>query len=142
MPTPNVPVNELTELALWMAAGLAGMVTAVLLARAPFFRGVMRRLGRTLPPPRNAYRARRPGRARSLPLLAEAIVGSSKATVAAVLGPPRSAVLASVAPAPTSTYWQADTWYYPLPPEGPVAMAVRFDEDFARSVEFIAAPRR
>src|SRR5258708_7540139 len=38
-------VSELTQLALWMAASLAGMVTALLLARRPFFESLMRSVG-------------------------------------------------------------------------------------------------
>jgi hypothetical protein len=136
-------VNELSELALWMAAGLAGMVTAMLMARAPFFRGLLRRLDRQQPAPRaNARPPKPPTPERSLPLLAEAIVGSSKTTVAAVLGPPRSAALAGRAPASNASFWQADTRYYPRRERAPAAaMALRFDEDFAHRVEFLGRPK-
>src|SRR3954464_7569153 len=40
-----VSVSEFTQLALWMAATLAGLVTAVLLARGPFFRALARQVG-------------------------------------------------------------------------------------------------
>jgi hypothetical protein len=147
-------VSELSQLALWMAATLAGMVTAALTARTPFFRGVMRRLG--IAPDatesRNGSARRapaRPAREHSLPMLAEAIVGSSKSAIVSVFGPPRSAVVmhaaaaaAAVAGAGTSgaTYWHADTWYYPLPKNGPLAMAIEFQGDDARRVEFLRAP--
>ncbi len=130
-------VSELNQLALWMAATLAGVVTAALTARTPFFRSVLRRLGpgpAKLGPPR----ARRPSRERSLPMLAEAVIGSSKSAIASVLGPPGSAVLMHTAPG--ATYWQADTWYYPLPKSGPLAMAIEFAGDDARTVEFLRAP--
>ena len=42
--------------------------------------------------------------------------------------------------APGATYWQADTWYYPLPKSGPLAMAIEFTGDDARHVEFLRAP--
>ena len=131
-------VSELSQLALWMAASLAGVVTAVLAARTPFFRGLMARLG--LGPATAGQRASvlRPGREQSLPMLAEAIVGSSKSAIASVLGPPRSAVLMQTAPG--ATYWQAETWYYPLPKSGPLAMAIQFNGDDARNVEFLRAP--
>ena len=132
-------VSELSQLALWMAATLAGVVTAVLTARGPFFRGVMRRVCG----PSAAARSRAPqapGREQSLPMLAEAIVGSSKSAVASVLGPPRSAVLMQAATSPGATYWHADTWYYPLPRSGPLAMAIEFTGDDARHVEFLRAP--
>ena len=133
-------VSELSQLALWMAASLAGVVTAVLTARTPFFRGVMRRIGIAPAAVAAAGRAdaARPTREQSLPMLAEAIVGSSKAAIASVLGPPRSAVLMQTVPG--ATYWQADTWYYPLPKSGPLAMAIEFDGDDAKNVEFLRAP--
>src|SRR5688500_9547382 len=132
-------VSELSQLALWMAASLAGVVTAVLAARTPFFRNLMRKLGLGSGEAPSTGRAARPGREQSLPMLAEAIVGSSKAAIASVLGPPRSAVLMYTVPG--ATYWQAETWYYPLPKSGPLAMAIQFNGDDARNVEFLRAPR-
>ena len=143
-------VSELSQLALWMAGTLAGMVTAALTARTPFFRGVMRRLG-IADTSRNgagggssAGVPTRPTREQSLPMLAEAIVGSSKSAIASVFGPPRSAVVMHAAVAVTgaagATYWHADTWYYPLPKNGPLAMAIEFQGDDARRVEFLRAP--
>jgi hypothetical protein len=74
-------------------------------------------------------------------MLAEAIVGSSKSAIASVFGPPRSAVVMHAAAIPSgATYWQADTWYYPLPKSGPLAMAIVFNGDDARVVEFLRAP--
>jgi hypothetical protein len=146
-------VSELSQLALWMAANLAGMVSAVLTARTPFFRSVMQRLGivsatsTAFNAPANSKSGKRrrrapefprPSREESLPMLAEAIVGSSKSSVASVFGPPRSAVVMQAMPG--ATYWQADTWYYPLPKSGPLAMAIRFEGDDARHVEFLRAP--
>ena len=136
-------VSELSQLALWMAASLAGMVTAVLAARTPFFRSVMSRMGLVSgdAATAGARRAKRPTREQSLPMLAEAIVGSSKSAIASVFGPPRSAVVMHAAAAPAgATYWQADTWYYPLPKSGPLAMAIEFHGDDARRVEFLRAP--
>src|SRR5687767_8109321 len=84
-------VGELSQLALWMAASLAGMVTAVLAARTPFFRTLMRRIGLASADATESrgIRTRRPTREQSLPMLAEAIVGSSKSAIASVFGPPR-----------------------------------------------------
>ena len=140
--------GELSQLALWMAGSLAGMVTAVLTARTPFFRGVMRRLGVAEQPgdsrKSRARAAAKPTREESLPMLAEAIVGSSKSAIASVFGPPRSAVVmhaaAGLAGLAGATYWQADTWYYPLPKSGPLAMAIEFHGDDAKRVEFLRAP--
>jgi hypothetical protein len=149
-------VSELSQLALWMAATLAGMVTAALTARTPFFRGVMRRLGISEASRNDGgnHAPTRPTREQSLPMLAEAIVGSSKSAIASVFGPPRSAVVmhaavavtagaastASAASGTGTTYWHADTWYYPLPKSGPLAMAIEFQGDDARRVEFLRAP--
>jgi hypothetical protein len=141
-------VSELSQLALWMAAGLAGMVTAVLTARTPFFHSVMKRLGISpLAAPATESRRRRrkapparPSRKESLPMLAESIIGSNKSAIASVFGPPRSAVIMHAAAASAATYWQADTWYYPLPKSGPLAMAIEFNGDDARRVEFLRAP--
>jgi hypothetical protein len=138
-------VSELSQLALWMAGTLAGMVTAALTARTPFFRGVMRRLGIADTSKGGSGRAPTPPtREQSLPMLAEAILGSSKSAIASVFGPPRSAVVMHAAVAVTgaagATYWHADTWYYPLPKNGPLAMAIEFQGDDARRVEFLRAP--
>ena len=128
--------GEFSQLALWTAANLAGMVTAILLLRGPFFQKLMKKLGR------GKERQPRPTRKQSLPMLAGAIVGSNKATIESVLGPPRSAALKGVGVVthPKMVFWQADTWYYPLPRNGPMAMAINFDDDFATQVEFFTTP--
>jgi hypothetical protein len=140
----NSAVGELGQLALWMAASLAGMVTAVLTARTPFFKSLMRSMGIGSPGAegRKSVRKLKPGKQESLPMLAEAIVGSSKSAIASVFGPPRSAVVMHpvTVGGPDATFWQADTWYYPLPKSGPLAMAIEFHGDDARRVEFLRAP--
>jgi hypothetical protein len=147
-------VSEFTQLALYMAASLAGMVTALLVARRPFFESLIRRVGKApgLPARRvKRVASRTRGRRRelpptpeeSLPLLAEAIIGNTKAAVASVFGPPRSAALRGVVKADAAKgpgYWQATTWYYPLPRNDLLAMAIEFDQDNARRVEFFRAP--
>ena len=142
-------VSEFTQLALYMAATVAGMVTALLVARKPFFEALLKRVGQGGDGPRRAKRVASRGRAaplpaaeESLPLLAEAIIGNTKAAVASVFGPPRSAALRGVVKAAPggSAYWQASTWYYPLPRSGALAMAIEFDDDAARRVEFFHAP--
>jgi hypothetical protein len=150
---PTDGVSEFTQLALWMAASLAGMVTALILARRPFFESLMRSVGRPAGAgagqrggsrkggsPRRA--ARRPGPEESLPMLADAIVGNTKAAVASVFGPPRSAAVRGVVKAggKSPAFWQASTWYYPLPRNDALAMAIEFDHDAARRVEFFRAP--
>lgn len=144
----SVSVSEFTQLALWMAATLAGLVTSVLLARGPFFRALARQVGwlpvQTGPDGRPI---RRPTRERALPMLADAIVGTTKAAVASVFGPPRGAVLYGADEVATSagagvghSFWDADTWYYPLPRTGKLAMAIEFDENYAKNVQFIGSP--
>ena len=137
----GVGVAEFSHMALWATAVLAGMVTAMLTARAPFFRALMKRVG--LGPTRDGGDAERPSREESLPLLAHAIVGSSKSAVAEVFGPPRSALIHGVpAVGPgRPPYWQADTWYYPLPKNDCLAMAIEFANESARYVEFFRAPK-
>jgi hypothetical protein len=130
------PANQHNQLALWMAACLAGMVSAVMLARAPFFRRLLARFGPANP------RARKPSREKSLPMLAGAILGSSRSTIQAVFGPPRSAVVEGIGVVvhPQQVYWQSDTWYYPLRRRGPMALAINFQDDLATKVEFFTAP--
>src|SRR4051812_5205382 len=81
-------VGEYTQLALWMAASLAGMVTALLVARRPFFEALLRTAGggkKSAARPRASRPARKalskPTPEESLPMLAEAIVGNTKAAV-------------------------------------------------------------
>jgi hypothetical protein len=78
----------------------------------------------------------------SLPLLADAIIGNTKAAVASVFGPPRSAAVRGVVKSAgkSPAFWQASTWYYPLPRNDSLAMAIEFDNDAARRVEFFRAP--
>ena len=141
--------GEFTQLALWMAASLAGMVTALLVARRPFFESLLRTAGGNGGPAagrrkggRSVKALSRPTAEESLPMLAEAIVGNSKAAVASVFGPPRgAAVRGAVKPTgKTPPYWQANTWYYPLPRNDALAMAIEFDDDNAKRVEFFRAP--
>ena len=83
--------SDFTHLALWMAGTLAGVVTAALLARGPFFRALIRRAGWAKRSARSiggGGGAKRPTPAESLPLLADAVLGNSKCAVAAVFGPP------------------------------------------------------
>ena len=145
-------VSEFTQLALYMAASLAGMVTALLIARRPFFESILRRAGGGAQRGAKgaASRQRRRGPAvpptpeESLPLLAEAIIGNTKAAVASVFGPPRSAALRGVVKADAASgpgYWKATTWNYPRPRSGALAMAIEFDDESARRVEFFHGPK-
>jgi len=68
----------------------------------------------------------------ALAALRRAILGRGKPIVAAVLGPPPTALLARSA----GGYLDCDTWYYPLCREVRWCMAVTFESDRAKRVEF------
>ncbi|HSZ56026.1 MAG TPA: hypothetical protein VK797_10215 [Tepidisphaeraceae bacterium] len=132
------PAGDFAQMALWMAARVAGLVTAVLLARGPFFRALAHRVGR------GRFRHTPPSPHRSLALLAEAVVGSSKATIESVFGPPRSIAIEEIGVIvhPRLVFRLADTWYYPLPRRSPLAMAIHFRDQTADQVDFFPAPRK
>jgi len=142
-PHPSNPSHphEFTQLALWMAANLAGMVTAVLLLRGPFYRALAARTGSPRCPRRNP---RKPSRRRSLSLLAAAIIGADKSTIESVFGPPRSTAvpeLNAIVVHPQKLFWTSDQWFYPLVRNGHTAMAIHFHHDLATHVEFFSAPQ-
>jgi outer membrane protein assembly factor BamE (lipoprotein component of BamABCDE complex) len=74
---------------------------------------------------------RLPIRRRSISLVSirAALLGCGKPKVTQVLGTPRVA-----------SHGQPDTWYYPLDSKRQFAMAVSFDHERVRSVEFINTP--
>jgi hypothetical protein len=76
--------------------------------------------------------------------LRAAILRNTKQNVVRVLGPPHAAIVArgGEGGVPASTYWQADTWYYPLNRRQRAAMAIRFGGDRAEEVEMIRVPWR
>jgi len=147
--SPEDGVIDFAFISLWMAGSVAGLVTAALISQVPLFRSLVRRLrlrwnrdGSTPKHKPSGKPARNPSPQEALPMLADAIIGSSKSAVAKVFGPPQSAVISSEAPGPKpATFWIADTWYYPMRRNGPMAMAIRFTQDSARTVEFLAPPR-
>jgi hypothetical protein len=71
-----------------------------------------------------AIRRRRPKR--SLSRLRLAIMGNTRDAVAATLGPPRALA--------------RDIWYYPLDHRRRTALAIRFHDNIAERVDFIAGP--
>jgi hypothetical protein len=78
--------------------------------------------------------------------LRRAIIGKHRRQIARVLGTPTTASLTFAAASPMSgknapTYWNATTWYYPFDQKQQKAIAIRFERDRAREVEFIGAPR-
>ena len=72
--------------------------------------------------------------------LRERILGRPKAHIAAEFGPPRTAVFSSRTPLTQVAFWRGDTWYYAIDPGTELAMAVTFENDQARTVEFFQAP--
>lgn len=76
-------------------------------------------------------------------MLAGAILGSDKAMISAVLGPPRAAAMDGVGIVvhPQMVFWQSSLWYYPMPRDGMIALAITFDDDLATRVEFFEPPR-
>jgi len=134
--SPRDPA-EFARLALWMAANFAGMVTAVLLARGPFYRSLAARVGR------GKKQMKPPSPQRSLSMLAGTIIGSSKTTIESVFGPPRSTGLDNlgVLVHPQVIFWQSDLWYYPVPRDGQTAMAINFRDQHATHVEFFTPPQ-
>ena len=71
---------------------------------------------------------RRSRRQSSLPSLRAALVGSTRRQVAEILGSPR-----------TTMHGETETWYYPVDSDDRLAMAVSFEGNRARSVEFFSA---
>ena len=67
-------------------------------------------------------------------------MGSSRATIFSVFGPPGGIAMVDCTEEAGSAVWDAGTWYYPLPQNGPIAMAINFEEDHAHCVEFFQMP--
>ena len=112
-----------SQLALWSAANLAGMRTARLFEREPFFRRLMRKLvgkrrGR-------GYRGKPPAPMEMLKMLASALMGADRSTIFTVFGPPRGVAVVD----PTEPMWLAATWYYTIARQRQTAVAITFDED-------------
>src|SRR3978361_492633 len=78
-----------SQLALWTAANLAGMATALMISRRPAFAKASAEMGGS------KRKARKPSPEQALPMLAEAVLGSSKSNIAEVCGAPRSAATES-----------------------------------------------
>jgi hypothetical protein len=133
VPEPHSPAGEFAQLALWMAASVAGLVTAAILSRGPFFRKLASRVGQ------GRFRHKPSPPQHSLAMLAEAVIGSSKATIESVFGPPRSVAIEQIGVIvhPRLVFRLADTWYYPLPRRSPLAIAINFRDQNATQVEFV-----
>ncbi len=79
-------------------------------------------------------------RNRALWHLRHKIVGYPKKAILHHFGPPRTALMPARRALNGPPFLQtADLWYYPLPRQH-AALAVRFERDIARSVEWIITP--
>jgi hypothetical protein len=111
-------------LALSNATPVGAWVRGLFASRTRAMRGVVQRFG---------------AGERPLAALRAAIVGSAKGAVHTVFGPPRTAMVRNTA-TPARSFWQADTWYYPLDRTTRQAMAIRFAGNVASEVDFVTAP--
>jgi hypothetical protein len=78
----------------------------------------------------------------SRPQVRAALLGRTKAQVAAGFGPPATAVITrfNAGAVGQAAFWRADTWYYAVDSASQTAMAIRFDQDIAREVDFFESP--
>lgn len=91
---------------------------------------------------RPSARSRRAEQMRQL--LAQAVIGNPRNAILSILGPPRSSAGFSATPSPNTkdAFLRASTWYYVIDPAQRRAMVIEFENDFARSAEFIQAARK
>jgi hypothetical protein len=131
MATSTVMMNAFARAVFWTAGLVEGLVTSVL---GPARGGRMG--GRFAHDP-----AVRTGGGEPFGELRLAIVGRTRAQIAAVLGvPPTASVGFGVSagkPGRPPTYMDATTWYYPFDQRDQKAIAIRFVGRRAREVEFI-----
>ena len=122
---------------LWTPLLVGGVVAAMLATRADRLRRAVRKLI-----------AQPPGSAETRQYLQKAIVGNDKATIAAVFGPPRTAMHRGAAAARARAaggaapeqFLAADTWYYPYDQAARSAIVIEFDGGVARRAAFIQSP--
>jgi outer membrane protein assembly factor BamE (lipoprotein component of BamABCDE complex) len=112
---------------MWFGAMVVAPVVlgVVLIGKFPTVRNGVRRLVRKWP----LAIANHPSHDMSLASLRNAIVGNGKNEIASVFGPPQAAAMLN-----------HETWYYPLRSRRRWAMAISFDQERAREVEFFRAP--
>ena len=128
-------VGDFTRLALWMAGALAGMTSPTHSAQRRYFRAMARRLGW---PVGKALSQPRPGMASAMPLLTDAIIGTSRAAISSVFGPPRCA-LAEGQFVNDDAVWSGDVWYYAISNPAASAVSIEFNiEEAAGRLVFIS----
>lgn len=118
-------VGDFTRLALWMAGALAGLSTTTHTLQRKHFRMMAKRLkwpvGKALGRPR-------PGMASAMPLLTDAMIGTSRAAIASVFGPPRCAMTDGEVVAEEAV-WRGETWCYEIDNPAAQAVMITFTED-------------
>jgi hypothetical protein len=116
----------------WKTAGIVELQTAFEAVRPSFVRRwIGKFIGRTW----NRRESRRENRNRVM--LAHAILGLSRATLVSAFGPPRTVAFDQIlAGGERVSFWEAQTWYFPLPNKDLMAMAIGFSEGYASYVEF------
>ena len=127
------PAGEFTRLSLWMAGSLAGVATPTHAALGRHCRAMAKRLGWRV----RGARSQRPSRADAMVLFAEAVVGTRRAAIASVFGPPRCAVMADGSVATPEAAWLGQTWYYPVTSPSAVAVAIEFADEHACRIVFV-----
>lgn len=85
-------------------------------------------------------RARPTARQRSLARLRWALMGNTKQAIVSIFGPPRTAVADGPVLPSAEPIFQADTWYYPIDERRRMAIAIQFNRNEVRQVEFLATP--
>ena len=126
--------RDWAKLLLWTPLLLGGVVAALLATRAVRLRRAVRKL---LAQPTETHDTREH--------LRQAIIGNDKETIAAVFGPPRTAMhrgagARAASGAAGEQYLVADTWYYPYDQARRTAVVIEFEHDVARRAEFIESP--
>ncbi|QOV89629.1 hypothetical protein [Humisphaera borealis] len=128
-------VGDFTRLALWMAGALAGMSSPTHSAQRRYFRTMAKRLGW---PVGKALSQPRPGMASAMPLLTDAIIGTSRAAIASVFGPPRCALTEGEL-VNNDAAWSGDVWYYGISNPAASAVSIEFNiEEAAGRLVFIS----
>ena len=72
-----------------------------------------------------------------------ALLGRHRRQIMRALGVPPTACVGwgvAVSPVARDAFWHASTWYYPVNPAQRTAIAIRFERDLARHIEYIGAP--
>ena len=128
-------VGEFTRLSLWMAGSIAGVVSDTHASLACHFRDMALRLGWQA-----GHGQRKPARPTgdvALGMLAEALVGTRRAAVVSVFGPPRYAVTDRNPGTASEDVESARVWYFAMSSPNVSAVAVEFSQDIVSRVVFM-----